>query len=165
MILKKKYFLGISRLLIMIRGFGWIDQSVWSIHPKPLKKSTFKNSRDGDRSDIQWRFGQVRSKWFPSLKGQEFFTLILTGEIFNKKSKALTDPGSVIYFCKPVSIPLEKWNGVRNVKKSGLCQKCQSRLYNRIEKRKGLKTFEILYILQNFIFFYSFTIILQFCIE
>jgi hypothetical protein len=31
---------------------------------------------------------------------QEFISLILTGEIFNIKSKALTDPGSFIYRLK-----------------------------------------------------------------
>ncbi len=71
--------------------------------PREIKPfSTLKYGRDVLRSSFQRMFGRVQPKWFPSLKGQEFFSLILTGEIFNKKSGSV---GSVkaFYFLLKIS--------------------------------------------------------------
>jgi hypothetical protein len=40
-----------------------------------------------------------------TLKGQEFFSLILTGGIFNKKLKALTDPAQMLFISKNRKFP------------------------------------------------------------
>ncbi len=40
--------------------------------------------------NFQRKFGRVWPRWFPSLKGQEFFSLILTEEIFNNNEGGIS---------------------------------------------------------------------------